>query len=151
MNWKFKFEACNCLTLRCQEFWLKFPLARCCMEGIDITLDFDCSCKGNRALKKLMMFMFNFLLISNNYCDSLTVYKDWTLTTPAKSYEPWKTIAAGRAPPLNVLVQYVIDIKPWSRFIDDLYRLDLTRLQLERCTFCCFARTQNRAEVQIKS
>ena len=39
-NWKFKFEACNCLTLRCQEFWLKFPLARCCMEGIDITLGF---------------------------------------------------------------------------------------------------------------
>ena len=87
------------------------------------------------------------------------IYKDWTLTTPAKSYEPWKTIAAGRAPPLNVLekkitydvyVQYVIDIKPWSRFIDDLYRLNLT-LQLKSCTFCCFARTRNRVEVQIKS
>ena len=50
-----------------------------------------------------------------------------------------------------VYVQYVIDIKPWSRFIDDLYRLNLTRLQLESCTFCCFARTQNRVEVQIKS
>ena len=29
--------------------------------------------------------------------------------------------------------------------------LNLTRLQLESCTFCCFARTQNRVEVQIKS
>ena len=51
----------------------------------------------------------------------------------------------------DVYVQFVIDIKHWSRFIDDLYRLDLTRLQLESCTFCCFARTQNRVEVQIKS
>ena len=68
--------------------------------------------------------MFNLLLISNIFCDLLTIFKDWTLTTPAKSYEPWKTIAAGRALPLNVLVQYVIDIKPWSRFIDDLIELD---------------------------
>ena len=77
--------------------------------------------------------MLNLLLISNIFCDLLTIFKDWTLTTPAKSYEPWKTIAAGRAPPLNVLekkktydvyVQYVIGIKPWSRFIDDLIELD---------------------------
>ena len=104
--------------------------------------------------------MFNLLLISNIYRDLLTINKDWTLNVPAKSTKSWNTIAAGMAPPLNVLeikimydvyVQLVIDVKHWSRFIDDLYRLDLTRLQLESCTFCCFARTQNRVEVQIKS
>ena len=104
--------------------------------------------------------MFNLLLISNIYRDLLTINKDWTLNVPAKSTKSWNTIAVGMAPPLNVLeikimydvyVQLVIDVKHWSRFIDDLYRLDLTRLQLESCTFCCFARTQNRVEVQIKS
>ena len=77
--------------------------------------------------------MFNLLLISNIYRDLLTINKDWTLNVPAKSTKSWNTIAAGRAPLLIVLeikitydvyVQYVIDIKPWSRFIDDLIELD---------------------------
>ena len=35
-------------------------------------------------------------MISNIYCDLLTIYKDWTLTTPAKSYESWLRLEGHR-------------------------------------------------------
>ena len=115
--------------------WLKFPLARCCMEGIDITLGFWLFLQRQPNLEKNNLW---FLCSTCNWYKTFIVicWRSikiglWLLLQSHMSLEKRLRLEGHR--PLMFLRKNNVwclcsicywYIKPWSRFIDDLIELD---------------------------